>query len=175
MLVSRRTIVKAKSSDCVSAGEGAAFVTTRQVAGSSQAVSGRWASTAPAMLRSSRPAVASHGSPAGTSTSRTLPFQVGRVVSSSTASGAKAGAAITSTKRPGAISTSAHAASNVRLTATIDPKALVGSAAIAVASASAAVAPAAAPQGFVCFTTTAAGSVSSPASREAPSRSSRLL
>ena len=175
LLVSRRTIVKAKLSDWVSAGAGAALVTTRHVAGSSQALSGRWAKIAPAMLRSSKPDVASQGSPAGTSTSRTLPFHVGRVVSSSTASGSKAGAAITSTNSPGARSTSAQPRSNVRLTATIEPKALVGSAAIAVASASAAVAPAAAPQGFVCFTTTAAGVASKPASRVAPSRSSRLL
>ena len=33
----------------------------------------------------------------------------------------------------------------------------------------------AAPQGLVCFTTTAAGSSTNPASRVAPSRSSRLL
>ena len=175
LLVSRRTIVKANPSACVSSGAGLVRVTTFQLAGSSHASSGRCTSKAPATLRSSIPSVASHGSPGGTSTKRTLAFQVGRVVSSSTASGSKAGAAITSTNSPGFSSSSAQARSNVPLTATIDPKALVGSAAIAVANAPATVGAEAAPQGLVCFTTTAEGASSNPASRVAPSRSSRLL
>ena len=155
LLVSRLTMVKAKSSGCVKSSAGASWVTTRHAAGSSGVSSGRCANIAPATLRSSRPAVGPHGSPGGTSTNRTLAFHAGRVLRASTASAVKAGAAITSTNIPGLSRHSAAAASKTRFTATIEPNALVGSADIAASSASSTVAALAAPQGFVCLITAA--------------------